>query len=140
MKKIIDRLIEYIEFKDISLNAFDKSVGASNGYIGKQIKNKASIGGNIIEKISSVYTDLNIEWLITGKGKMLIVYNQASQPVHVAGEPISGYTGPPAECEKCKMKDEMIDILRQQVETQNKLINHLEESKSPEYGQKRKAV
>lgn len=71
MKKIIDRLAEYIELKDISLNAFDKSLGMSNGYIGKQIKNKASIGGDIIEKISCIYTDLSIDWLITGKGEIL---------------------------------------------------------------------
>jgi len=71
MKKIIDRLAEYIELKDISLNAFDKSIGMSNGYIGKQIKNKASIGGDIIEKIACVHTDLNIDWLITGKGELL---------------------------------------------------------------------
>jgi hypothetical protein len=69
--KIIDRLSEYIEYKNISLNAFDKSIEASNGYIGRQIKNKASVGGDIIEKISCTYPDLNLEWLITGKGSML---------------------------------------------------------------------
>lgn len=69
--KIIDRLNEYIEHKGISLNAFDKSIEASNGYIGRQIKNKASVGGDVIEKISCIYTDLNLEWLITGHGSML---------------------------------------------------------------------
>ena len=71
MKKIINRLVEYIECKGISFNAFDKSIDASNGYIGKQIKNNASIGGDVIEKISCIYADLNIDWLITGNGKML---------------------------------------------------------------------
>jgi transcriptional regulator with XRE-family HTH domain len=70
--KIITRLHQYIEFKRISLNSFDKSIGVSNGYIGKQIKNEASIGGDILEKISCIYTDLNIDWLITGRGEMLI--------------------------------------------------------------------
>jgi len=69
--KVIQRLYQYIEFKQISLNAFDVSIDASNGYIGKQIKNNASIGSEIIQKISETYTDLSIEWLITGTGSML---------------------------------------------------------------------
>jgi hypothetical protein len=69
--KIIERLQNYIDYKRISYNSFDKSIGASNGYIGKQIKNGASIGGDVIEKISCIYSDLSIEWLITGKGNMI---------------------------------------------------------------------
>jgi repressor LexA len=69
--KVIDRLKQYIEFKGLILNAFDKTIGTSNGYIGKQIKNGASIGTDIIEKIICIYSDLNLEWLITGDGNML---------------------------------------------------------------------
>lgn len=69
--KIIDRLSQFIEYKGISLNSFDKSIGASNGYIGKQIKNKASIGVDLVEKISSIYPDLSLQWLIKGEGKMI---------------------------------------------------------------------
>lgn len=52
MKKIIDRLAYYVDSNNISYNSFDKSIGASNGYFGKQVKNKASIGSDIIEKLS----------------------------------------------------------------------------------------
>jgi len=69
--KIIERLSQFIDLKGLSLNKFDKSISASNGYIGKQLKNKASIGVDIIEKISRAYTDLNLNWLITGEGEML---------------------------------------------------------------------
>lgn len=71
MEKIISRLQQYIDYKKISFNAFDKSIDASNGYIGRQIKNQASIGGDVLEKISCTYLDLDIRWLITGKGDML---------------------------------------------------------------------
>ena len=70
--KFIERLKEFIDYKRISLNSFDKSIGASNGYIGKQIKNKASMGSDIIEKIISMYPDLNLTWLITGHGNMIL--------------------------------------------------------------------
>lgn len=69
--KIIERLHIYIKHKGVSLNQFDKSIKASNGYIGKQIKNKASIGADTISSIVSIYTDLNLYWLILGEGEML---------------------------------------------------------------------
>ncbi len=80
--KIIDRLKEYIDTKGISYNSFDKSIGASNGYIGRQIKNKASIGGDILEKIFSIYTELSPDWLIMGKGEMF--RTEMSQPVSIS--------------------------------------------------------
>jgi phage repressor protein C with HTH and peptisase S24 domain len=43
-------------------------VGISSGYISA---GSPSIGSEIIEKIVHVYPDLNIEWLITGSGKMI---------------------------------------------------------------------
>jgi hypothetical protein len=65
------RIGEYIEKQNISMNAFDKSVGASNGYIGKLIKKDGSIGSNVIEKIALIYTELNLCWLFTGEGEMI---------------------------------------------------------------------
>lgn len=71
--KTIQRLKKYIDYKGISLNAFDSKIDSSNGYIGKQIKNNASIGSDIIEKIICTYDDLNPLWLINGEGNMLRV-------------------------------------------------------------------
>lgn len=71
MEKLIVRLAKYINRRGISYNSFDKSIGTSNGYIGKQIKNEASVGSDVLEKISCSYPDLNMDWLITGKGNML---------------------------------------------------------------------
>ena len=42
-------------------------------------------------------------------------------------------------CEKCKLKDELIDSLRQQITDKQKLIDYLEEHSPNEAGQKRKA-
>jgi hypothetical protein len=129
MKKIIDRLAEYIEKKDISLNAFDKSLGASNGYIGKQIKNRASIGGNIIEKISCMYTDLSIEWLITGNEPMLRSDKEATTEA----------IAKPPGCELCAAKDAVIAAQQAQIDTQGDYIELLKEVSPQSSGQKRKA-
>lgn len=84
--KPIHRLEAYIKYKKLNSSAFDKSINASNGYIGKQIKNNASIGSDVIEKIASVYSDLNINWLITGEGEMLLSYDNFSNNQIAYGE------------------------------------------------------
>jgi len=65
------RLGEYIQAKGYSYYAFENSVNAGRGSISKAVKEGKSIGSNMLEKILSVYPDLNAEWLLTGQGEML---------------------------------------------------------------------
>jgi len=135
MKKIIDRLAEYIASKGISHHAFDISIKASNGYIGKQIKKRSSIGGDVIETIVCIYVDLNPDWLITGQGTML----RSSVP-ELASEgrlPVGGGVSPPV-CVLCVAKDETIAALKAQIEVQSEYIGLLKEQCPPGSGQKRK--
>ena len=69
--RLTDRLLEYLAYKEITVYAFEKTCGVGNGYLGKQSKGKGSVGSDILEKIGDHYPDLNLGWLITGKGKML---------------------------------------------------------------------
>lgn len=68
---MLNRLKKYIDYKGISVSAFEKSIGMSNASFGKSLKNGGSIGGDKLEKILSVYPDINAEWLLTGAGEML---------------------------------------------------------------------
>lgn len=96
--KTITRLKEFIDYKQVSLNAFDKLIGAANGYIGKAIKNNASIGTDVIEKIISIYPDLNPGWLLTGEGGMLKNYAITPGVSNLVNEPQSPYGSiPPAK-------------------------------------------
>lgn len=52
----------------MSRNRFEELVGISSGYLSTK---SPSVGSEIIEQIASTYPDLNIEWLITGVGKMI---------------------------------------------------------------------
>jgi hypothetical protein len=70
--RLIDRLGLFLERKKISFAAFEKDCGISNGYLGKQLKGKGSVGSDILEKISRQHPELNLVWLITGKGKMIV--------------------------------------------------------------------
>ena len=71
MLKTIDRLMEFIKYSGLSARQFDLSIGASNGYTLRMIKNRASIGSDVIENILRTYPDLNVVWLLTGEGPML---------------------------------------------------------------------
>ena len=63
-----ERLLCFLTHLNMGQNAFEKSVGISNGYISH---NKGSIGSDILCKISERHPELSIEWLIKGKGEML---------------------------------------------------------------------
>jgi len=80
---IRDRLTEYIANKGISKYQFYKETGLSNGFLDK----KGTIGADKCEIICYVYEDINIEWLITGKGNMLKEKNkeqkEAAEPTHI---------------------------------------------------------
>lgn len=71
MEKLIDRLVKVIHYKGMSINQADIALGAGNGYIGKQLKSKGSVNSNIIETFLNKYTDIDAEWLMTGRGDML---------------------------------------------------------------------
>ena len=71
MSTIVRRIKEYIDHKRITIAAFERSVGMANATFGKSLKSGGNLGSDKIEKILYTYPDLNIEWLMTGKGPML---------------------------------------------------------------------
>ena len=62
------RLIEYLKYKGIGQNKFEKMAGISNGYISNL---KKSPGAEVLTKIYVAAPDLNKDWLIEGKVDML---------------------------------------------------------------------
>src|SRR5476651_1224926 len=70
--KLIDRLKEYLVYSNITAYAFEQSCGVSNGYLGKQLKGRGSVGSDILERIKENYTELSLVWLVTGRGAMLL--------------------------------------------------------------------
>jgi hypothetical protein len=125
MIKSIDRLAEYLKYKGISLNAFDRNIGASNGYTGKQIKNNASIGSDVIENISRKYTDLNLLWLLTGEGEMLRGDGAKDQQKEDCVKSKENSIIRKEDCILCKEKDRLISELEKHKETQEKFIDRL---------------
>lgn len=63
-----NRIKEYCKAEKLSISAFEESIGVSNGYVNAISK---SIGIDKLNTIIEKYSNLNIEWLLTGKGSML---------------------------------------------------------------------
>lgn len=70
-KNTLQRLKEYIDLKGITIRAFELSLGMSNGSFSSQLKNNRTIGVDKLENILNQYNDINIEWLLTGRGNMI---------------------------------------------------------------------
>jgi transcriptional regulator with XRE-family HTH domain len=70
--RVIDRLERFWESKNFKLRQFEKICGIANGYLGKQLKGRGSVGTDILQRIHDQFPELNLFWVITGKGTMLI--------------------------------------------------------------------
>lgn len=121
--RLIDRLSKYLIAKAISPYEFERTCGIANGYLGKQLKGKGSVGSDILEKVSREYPDLNLVWLITGKGKMIVspgsdeensdwqvadeeaVYAARDQLIRVLKEQLQALSSPPPRKKRKGAKD-----------------------------------
>ena len=68
---MIERLSEFIKYLNISVRRFEQSISASDGMIRRAINNNTDIQSKWIQNISDKYPELNLGWLVTGKGEML---------------------------------------------------------------------
>lgn len=62
------RLKTFAGFKGLTMQAFEKSVGLSNGHINNM---KNALGLTKLESVLRVYPELSRVWLLTGEGEML---------------------------------------------------------------------
>jgi len=85
---ISERLLQYLEYKGITRAAFYKATGLANGYLDK----KPNIGADKIERIIYAYTDISLNWLITGQGEMILNEENISEsgrilkPIEIIGK------------------------------------------------------
>ncbi len=132
--KTIERIAYFVEKKGISLNSFSQRLGVSNSYFSKMIKNKASVGSNIIENILRIYPDLNTRWLLTGEGNMLNTKEPAKESL-TSDLP----TGP---CQQCEQRERVIAsqaktiaLLEDKIESLEKVGHNESNDRSNDYRQ-----
>lgn len=65
-----ERLKQLIDVIGISITAFETSIGVSKGALAKPIKNKRSVGVEVLEKILTSYPNVSLDWLVLGIGEI----------------------------------------------------------------------
>ena len=71
---IIERIKQFAEYKEVSMRRFCEIAGIANGGFTK-VK---SVGSENLLKIFNAFPDVNLTWLITGKGEMLDSHAQTA--------------------------------------------------------------
>ncbi len=64
------RVVELVKYKGITLESFFEMIGMTSANFRGSSK-KRPLNSTAIENIFSLIPDVNLEWLITGKGEML---------------------------------------------------------------------
>ena len=88
------RLQQFLAAENISQSQFADSIGVARASISHILAGRNKPGFDFIERMARQYPELNLEWLITGRGRM---YNsQKSAPEAPLG-PITPLPNPAAE-------------------------------------------
>jgi len=104
---IKQRLIKYLEYKEISKEEFYKITGISgSNFKGKGLESE--LGGDKIAKILSIFGEISAEWFINGNGPMIKSLNNN---YNVANEQPGNYSTADI-CAICREKDRTIDAMR----------------------------
>lgn len=90
--KPIDRIVLFIDYlkesqKVKSVAEFERICGFGYGFISNQKRGAGWMNVNMLNVISSVYPELNIDWVVTGRGVML--YNDLCTHYQAAYEAAS---------------------------------------------------
>lgn len=88
MDGLKERLLVYINYKGLSIQAFEKNAGLSNGSVSKMGDNTRR---STIDRISKYYSDINQSWLLTGEGDMLKNERDPDNQTNVIKEGGSNY-------------------------------------------------
>jgi len=83
-----NRLRQFIEYTGVNNYTFEKKIGTSEGTIRRFFGDKNGLTVSTLSKISDFYPELNLDWLITGRGDMLFDEEQ-KQPKNPP-QPIDG--------------------------------------------------
>lgn len=100
-------------------NVFEEAIGKKPGYLTVALKRESSIGSDVLETLSKIFPDLNLEWLLTGEGSMLkseLQHTASLSPPQKEEDPLFG--GPEIEA-----KDDIIKRQESQIEFLKEVIS-----------------
>lgn len=118
-----ERILQFIEYKRLSKNKFYKETGLSNGILDKQ----GGISSDSLEKIYYVYPEINLDWLLTGKGEMLKKEGLVQQAHNNISSTITQHQTIHAPEEYQELKEENKRLTQENSSLKDKIIQLMEE-------------
>lgn len=70
MENVVYRIKTFIDYKGLSISAFERVAGLSNAVYRKALDNEKTFGVDKLEKIIEAFPELSAKWLLTGEGPM----------------------------------------------------------------------
>lgn len=126
------RMKEYIKSQKFTISSYEKGINVSNGYVNSISK---GIGGEVLLNILEKSPNLNIEWLLTGKGSMLreqksgINQNVVGDGVTMVGGSVSGGSvqsgNTNTDNKKVQLFENQIKELKKEIKEKDKTIQEL---------------
>lgn len=117
-----ERLKEFIRYKKLSQSSFLELCGLSSGFISGM---RVSMLPDKVDSIATNFPELNIAWLLTGSGEMLVKNDE------MVSEPAPVYE---KRCERCKVLEQTIEAQKQTIQAQQELIAELKKGKFTQAG------
>ena len=107
-----ERILKFIEIKNITPAIFFKQTGIKRGFLDSDKLNQA-VSDKHFAMIIAAYPDINLYWLLTGKGEMLRENGEKSEDgrVAVVKIPTDVWEAMQMQTASLKAKDEQISRL-----------------------------
>ncbi len=119
------RLREVVKYYRYTQDDFAKIIGTSKANLFNYFADKTKPNIEIIARLKKEHPDLNIDWLITGEGNLLVNKNADHEKIDIVKESLPSY----GYKELLKEKDKRIKTLEDLVDSLRDTINRLENSK-----------
>ena len=104
-------------------NALEDKLEVSKGYITKAMTKKSAMGSDLLERIMRLFPQLNIVWLLTGEGDMILEEDDSKYQVKDYRDTIIN-----------KMKDDLRDAYAEIGELRMKLKSYEENGAAQKVG------
>jgi len=114
-------ILHYIEYKGITKYLFYKNTGITRGILDQE----TGISEDNLARFIAQYREVNVEWLLTGNGNMLL---KDPQPSYIVAEPSGKYES----CKMCQAKDEIISALKEGNAALRDAVNLYKSQNQPE--------
>ena len=69
---VFQRIMAFLGNKQLSVNALSKMINMSQTTLNTQLKGERALTASVVEKFLIAFPDVSAEWLLRGKGNMLL--------------------------------------------------------------------